>query len=351
MTTAISTPIGSSAREMAPATRDAGIDSVRGFLILCVVIGHTPWGYFTAQNPSLFGLSLYYFVTQVIWFFALPLFIGVSCLYLQPLSLRYAGKRALALLLPYVIYLCVQQAPALRGNPRWWLQMLAWGNFAKLISIIWFLPALYSCNIAAAAMVRSEKKNWFWIALAGLALLSLATGPSVASVHGQVPFGLDIALMMLPFAFGLRIVDRMYGRLSEIPRLPLLLFFLGGAASLFVLEPPKLTNPWQNKIDLAQYSIPSTPFNYVLWFLIAVAVFLLIRRKPWRVLSLLGSYSMPIYLIHYEVIKLALENKWPEKIGAGYLQALAIVCLAVTGPVVIGLLARKISPRVKYIGL
>lgn len=324
---------------------------MRGFLILCVVVGHTPLGYLTASDPKLFGLPLYYFSVQVIWFFALPLFIAISCLYIQPLSLAYSAKRALAILVPYVLYLVLQQWPALTQNPLGWLRMAAWGNFSSLQSIIWFLPALYLCNIAAAAIVKHEGSVGFGLALSGVALLSIATAPWVASVRDLLPFGINLALMMLPFVFVLRLVERRREVLSYISRRACLIFTVGAAGCLFVLEPEKLTNPWRNKIDLAQYSIPSTPVNYLLWMMVALGVFLFFRFRPISFLRFLGIYSMPIYLLHYEVIKLALEYKLPEKIGAGFGQAASVIACAIFFPALIGVGARRLSPRLKFVGL
>jgi len=78
--------------------RDLKLDSLKGFLIILVVIGHIPFGSFNLEKTEI----LKYF-TQWLYFFHMPLFFAISVLFIKT---KYAWlvKRASLILVPYLFW-------------------------------------------------------------------------------------------------------------------------------------------------------------------------------------------------------------------------------------------------------
>lgn len=92
-------------------SRDLKIDSLKGFLITLVVIGHIPFGSFNIEKVD----SIKYF-TQWLYFFHMPLFLAVSVLYIKD-NYNWFFKRASLILIPYLFWFFYGHKKMLIENP------------------------------------------------------------------------------------------------------------------------------------------------------------------------------------------------------------------------------------------
>ena len=92
-------------------TRDSKIDSLKGFLIILVVVGHIPFGSFNIEKVD----AIKYF-THWFYFFHMSLFLAVSVLFIKS-EYSWLIKRASLILLPYLFWFFYGHKRMLLENP------------------------------------------------------------------------------------------------------------------------------------------------------------------------------------------------------------------------------------------
>jgi fucose 4-O-acetylase-like acetyltransferase len=345
----------------AARARDNGLESLRGFLILCVVLGHLPTAELFAGREGAAAAQLWAWVPWV-YSFHIPAFLALSCLFVPVWSWRWLGKRALLLLLPYLFWLA---RPTLLSDPVGDLgrlydaqKALPYGNWAWNHSILWFLPALLACNAVVALLLRLPGPGAWIAALSGAALLRWQIDAVMAAhVAGRVPYSADVAVYFAPLFLAARALYRRRESLKALPPWVALAVFAVGVALVQVFEPVKTHTVFHWRIDLAQFSVPVTVLGIagcslaVLGLLGAFA-----GRAGIRWLAWLGHRSMPIYVMHYYFLTHAWEAlkahpDWTQADAALALAPLALVALAVLPACAISWAASRLSPYARYIGM
>jgi fucose 4-O-acetylase-like acetyltransferase len=298
-----------------------GLDALRGLLMVAVIIGHCPT---SARGANPFGP-----LPEWIYFFHIPLFLALSCLFVKPFTLRRQGRRALQILVPYGLWCALEHPRQLLEHPLALLGNAAMGNWSHLGSILWFLPALFTTNLLLALWRREQLAGPRRRVLANAAAGLLGAGafvlaPRLAPWHGRIPFGVDVALFLLPFLWGMDLVWRHRTALAErcgpwlvpaaMAALPL------GGLALRTFESVKVHGGFARRVDFAQFSVPETLPGYVGLFLMGSALLILATRAPrlpW--LASIGRYSMPIYLLHYPLLFAATRTIGWAGEGRGWL--------------------------------
>ena len=336
--------------------RHQGLDGLRGVLIVAVIIGHFPTsgGHINPFGP----------VPEWLYFFHIPLFLALSCLFAKPFSATQLKARAWQILLPYALWVALTSPREFLGQPLRLLQDAAMGNYAHIPSILWFLPALFTSNLLVALWRRAcDAGPGARIPLcAGLMLLSLATflfAPRLALGHPRIPFGLDVALFLLPFFW---VIDQVWRRrqwLADklggvlVPAALLALPLGGGLVRSF--ERVKTHSAYARRVDFAQFSVPETLAGYLGMTLMAGALLLLAGRLRWpRWLAAVGRASMPIFLLHYLLLfGLTRCIGWAgESRGWLLLYGLAVIGLIIALAMLAAQGVTRLSPRLAgWLGL
>lgn len=262
--------------------------------MVTVIIGHFP--------TSGHGLNPFGPVPEWIYFFHIPLFLALSCLFAQPFTLGQLGQRAQQILVPYGAWFALTRPDQLLHHPWRLLGDGAMGNYAHAQSILWFLPALFTTNLLMALWRRGGLliRGALLVPVAG----ALALAPSLARWHPRIPFGLDVAFFLFPLLW---LLDQLWRRRATwtvaagpwlvpaaLAALPL------GGVLIQVCERVKTHSAYARRVDLAQFSVPETLPGYLGMALMAMALVVLASRLPApRWLATVGRYSMPIFLLHY----------------------------------------------------
>jgi fucose 4-O-acetylase-like acetyltransferase len=326
--------------------RDLKLDSLRGFLIVLVVIGHSNFHGFaqaTQGHPVSAIMSRLVGVLPQIYYFHIALFFSASCLHLQSGRPRSIGRRFALLVVPYFFWVCwpalsyfaaeyifnatrPRFLPFVTGPVWGWLKDSLGrglhGSWEQLKSILWFIPALVSLlalliPIIAVHELRPRNVLWRYAPFTLLALLWLAiflNSSVVAQWHiaGRIPWGLDVAVFIAPIAVLHRWLYRSQESSHRLPFWVLILFIFGGDALISTLEPVKTHSPYAYRIDFAQFSVPSSPYGLLGFLLLTTGLLLVSFRLPAiRWLATLGRFSMPIFLLHI----IWLNHPWPTHLA------------------------------------
>ena len=278
--------------------RHQGLDALRGLLMVTVIIGHFPTSG-GGRNP--FGP-----VPEWLYFFHIPLFLALSCLFSKALTPALLGQRARQILLPYGLWLAINNPDQLLRHPGALLLDGAMGNYAHVPSILWFLPALFSTNLLVG-LSRRLRPRLLHPFLALLAAGGLALAPRLARCHTQIPFGLDVALYLLPFIWAM---DQVWQQREALARhvgkvlMPAALLALPlGGTLIRCCEQVKTHSAYARRVDFAQFSVPETLPGYLGMALMAAGLLVLASRLPApRWLAAVGRCSMPIFLLHYGLL-------------------------------------------------
>jgi fucose 4-O-acetylase-like acetyltransferase len=341
--------------------RDNGVESLRGLLILCVVLGHLPLSLILAGRETGTAAAIWAWSPPV-YAFHIPAFLALSCLFVPAWDWRWMGKRALLLLVPYLLWLA---RPSFFFDPVGDLRRLyeaqkalPYGNWAWDHSILWFLPALLACNAVVAGLARLSKP-WAWaLALLGAALIRWQMETVVAwHVAGKVPYSLDVAVYFAPLFLAAReLYDRRNWTLGR-PWWFWAAVFAAGVALIQLFEPVKTHTVFHWRVDLAQFSVPVTVAGIlgcaaaVLGLLAAFA-----GRQGLAWMAWLGKRSLPIYLMHYYFLTVGWEAlkarpAWIESEAALALAPILMIAVAVLAPCAISWAARRLSPYARYAGM
>ena len=272
---------------------------LRGVLILAVMFDHND----IVRDVHAVNAWFLPMTWHVAGFLLLPFLVPA-----RRLSWPMLRDHAVRYLVPFVwavlCYACAYQLIILRRAPdQAMLARLARGllladpvslQYATGFIVLWFLPALLSVVLLAAAWATAPRlRPW----LLGLALaVHLGVGAVPQEWRGMVPFGLLIALYVFPLGLLLRgnlaFVSRLRGQVWVVlAAAPVLLaawaFERGHEVEVATLVVPTLARPlWVMATDVQDLSMLA----------------ILVAASPWlaRVpgLLLLGRYSLLVYLVH-----------------------------------------------------
>lgn len=133
-----------------PVNRYASIDIAKGILILCVVIGHG------TQSQSL---------SDFMYRFHMPLFLILSGCFLRKAEnvKAYAKKKAVRLLVPYIIYMVIDFLffDHLHNLNRI-LHYLYGGRFIN--GVYWYITSFYIASVVAVILLKKLDRKQLIVA-------------------------------------------------------------------------------------------------------------------------------------------------------------------------------------------
>lgn len=272
------------------------MDSLKGFAILCVVIGHVADGYIEAGSfPG--SLSIEFFVWQMLYAFHMPLFFIVSgfifsVAYGNPDgSVKTAKLRTqlLDIAAVYIVFSAVLCAFKVLfsghvNSPLGFGDLL--GIWKLPISPYWYLYVLAAFYILSAPLLKSERHTLVRILMAAL---------SVSLVSGWVdlPYQFcirQIAFLLVFFLFGVA-VQRGYVKIS----MPLALAGFGLSAFLFCVFYDSQTPPFAGAVRYRPFVNTIVAAGFSVFIFKAFSAFTWLDRP---FLRLCGKYCLGIYVIH-----------------------------------------------------
>jgi len=324
--------------------RDLNLDSLKGFLIILVVFGHFPFEFFSIERSTIL-INIIAFV----YFFHMPLFLSISALFIKS-DYNWLIKRASLILIPYFFWFLYDHRRMLLIAPKDFFTKLFMGNWASLESVFWFLPALFSLNVLFFLFYKGNK--FVKIILFAISLLVFVFSNKVMLIHSVVPFGIDVALYIFILTFFIKFVYENRNRLEKI-NMPLsILAIILSSILLFYFEPIKMHTQWHSRIDLAQFSVPITLLGYISFIVLNVFIFFLfLKIKSNQLLSFVGTYSFPIFIMHLMILyKLPLLVKFDNIILNTFFMAITFI-LSIVLPIVFSKILMRVSDKFKYIGL
>lgn len=324
--------------------RDLNLDSLKGFLIILVVFGHFPFDFFSIEKPTI----LINFIAFV-YFFHMPLFLSISTLFIKS-DYNWLIKRAALTLIPYVFWFLYGHKRMLLIAPKDFFMKLFMGNWASLESVLWFLPTLFTLNVLFFLFYRKNK--FVKIIFFAFSLLVFVFSKKIMLVHDVIPFGIDVALYIFMLTLFIKFVYLNGNWLRKINITLTILIILISSLILFYFEPIKMHTQWHSRIDLAQFSVPITIIGYVSFVFLNVFIFLLfLKIKPSQLLSFVGKYSFPIFILHLMILyRLPLLFEFDNIIINTLFMVLTFI-LSIILPIIFSKILMKISDKFKFIGL
>jgi fucose 4-O-acetylase-like acetyltransferase len=316
--------------------------------MVAVILGHFP----TSQH----GRNPFGSLPGILYFFHIPLFLALSCLFTKPFTFRQLRARARQVLVPYAAWMVLTHPGLALARPWALLGDAAMGNYARVQSILWFLPALFTTNLLMA-LWRRDRGPWARTCRGSLLLLvfgAFACTQALVRWHAHIPFGLDVALYLFPFLW---LLDQLWRRqtLAGPWLLPaaILALPLGGVLIQW-FEPLKTHSAYARQIDFAQFSVPATLPGYLGMALMAGALMVLASRLPApRWLAVVGRYSMPIFLLHYLLLYALTRSigMAGESRGLLLLFGVAVTALSIALAMGMAWFCSRLAPRLAFLGL
>ena len=342
----------SNAKNLMPLNtiRDLKIDSLKGFLILSVIIGH--W-----NHPFL------EFINFDVYYYHVPMFLGVSLFFIPDFNKHFLLKRMNILLIPYFLwsispglYTILLHPSTLFADRIFNLGNILMGNFHYLKSIMWFLPCLFTANILFS--ISKNFKNSFTPIFITLFIISFFYSDRIAEIHekGFIPFGIDIFIYLFPYFLSLIYVYQKKS-LFKVKQYWIFLFpIILSAFLIFKFEPIKMHTDIHHQIDLAQFSVPTTLVGYFSMTLLSISILMLFCNAPTnKILSIFGYYSMPIYFFHLTIMKYVKKYYEAYIINqntcSSFLIYLACILIILFLSILINDILFKISKHFKYFGI
>lgn len=330
--------------------RDPNIDSLKGFLILSVIIGHWNHSFLESINFD-------------VYYYHVPMFLGVSLFFIPDFNKHFLLKRMSFLLIPYFLwsispglYTILLHPSTLFADRIINLGNILMGNFHYLKSIIWFLPCLFTANILFS--IYKNFKNSFTPIFITLFIISFFYSDRIAEIHekGFIPFGIDIFIYFFPYFLSLIYVYQKKS-LFKVKQYWIFLFpIILSAFLIFKFEPIKLHTDIHHQIDLAQFSVPTTIVGYFSMTLLSISILILFCNSPSnKILSIFGYYSMPIYFFHLTIMKYVKKLYDAYIINqnsySSFLIYLACIIIILFLSILINNILFKISKYFKYFGI
>ena len=342
--------------------RAIGVDALRGFAILLVVLGHS---ISNAENLMLAsGYNLEYYVSNFLYTFHMPLFFLVSgyVLFSKRIKVR---DRAIRLMLPFFAWIPVY----------WFVNRyihhypfpVRFGTTLKDTILnpgngLWFLTTLFLCSLLLIPVIHVEKlRSWFGEASLGIIFIAVNLLP-----YDKLGV-LQVKYFFFFFAAGY-LLAKHRGRIEQIGRertaVALALLSASFLVLFTVLFYYGLIKPYAFPISLVD--LFKTPSAYLIRYLMACLGILfsigLIRAlgttRAVKVFAWFGLVTMDIYVAHGLMIQLAFGSGWVKVLTGfvlGIVLSLALSFLLlrqwwVSAAVFLGIKRKKPAPRTEVSG-
>lgn len=175
------------------------VDLTKGICIILVVMAHIDGAFAKFDESSMiscFRMPLYFFISGI-FFKSYEGFAGFLIRKINKLLIPFTFFYITAFLLKYVVW---KIAPGVFHLPVQWSEMLVIFHGHDLIKFnppIWFLIALFNCNILFYLIhfLRNKHLNLMFAST----LLIGAAGFYMGKYRFELPFYMDVAMTALPF--------------------------------------------------------------------------------------------------------------------------------------------------------
>ncbi len=318
------------------------VDLTKGICIILVIMSHIGGAFDKLDSHSMlvaFRMPLYFFISGL-FFKSYEGFQGFALRKVNKLLIPFLFFYVGSFLLKYTIWIV---APGTFQQPVSWSELLLIFQGHSLIKFnppIWFLVALFNCNILFYLVHYLRKR----VGLMFIAILLIgATGFFLGKKQIVLPLYTDIAMTALPFYAGGFWIRR-YNfflfphRLDKL--IPVIVIFSACILYFFSSSPGMRTNHYSGNIFQL----------YVAAFAGIFSIMLLckkIRHIP--IVSYLGRYSIITLSIHGPILHFAhpmavryLHNEWLQAFG---LLGLVLVISLISTPVFLKLIPQVVAQK------
>lgn len=329
--------------------RNFEIDALKGLAIACVVLGHA-----VLRNLPDHADSWAYLLVSS---FEMPLFMFLSGYVLagrvRSPRLRWLGKRAVRLMLPFVVWQSIFHL-SLRIVPFWnrvsadgvnvfvalgevlggWSSYVVW-IVGTPTPGLWYLPSLLLCSAVLALLYPLSKYRWGGLAIlviGGVLIELVATGRSSLGIEQD--FGLLKTLTLWP-VFGAGFAWGHAGKSLRVDA--------RGLAWLLAGVFPFVAVPAMRVIgELSGYSARGAKALIGLVGTAASAVLISYARRAAELVKLdrLGQLTMGVYCSHWLFLRI--------EFAVGWVGVLAAFAFTLAGAVLTTLAIRR-SPRLAWL--
>lgn len=319
------------------------IDLTKGICIILVVMAHIGGAFDKLDSHSMvasFRMPLYFFISGI-FFKSYEGFFGFFIRKINKLLIPFAFFYLSAFLLKYVIW---KVAPGTFRLPVEWQELLLVFQGHRLIEYnppIWFLIALFNCNILFYLVhtLRDKKLKLMFI----VTLLIGTAGFFLGKYQITLPLYIDVAMTALPFYVGGFWIRR-YNFFLFPHRFDKLipLFVLAALVIMYFTAtmPGMRTNNYSGNIG--QFYIAA--FTGILMIMLLCKR---IKRVPF--VSYLGRYSVitlgihaPILHFEHAIVSRFVHNEW--LLALVLLVLTLIICMAVT-PIFLKLIPQVVAQK------
>lgn len=319
------------------------VDLTKGICIILVVMAHIGGAFNQFDSNSIiasFRMPLYFFISGI-FFKSYEGLLGFFVRKTNKLIIPFIFFYLSAFLLKYIVW---KVAPGMFQLPVSWRDLLVVFHGHDLIKFnppIWFLLALFNCNILFYIIhnLRDKKLGLMFI----VTLLIGVTGYFLGKLHITLPLYWDVAMTALPFYVGGFWIRRYNFFLFPHRFDKLIPFFI--VAALVVMYFIAITPGMRTN------SYPGNIFQFYIAAFAGIFMIMLFCKKFKRipVVSYLGRYSVitlgihaPILHFEYPVVARFIHNEWGQAIVL--LLLTLTICIAVT-PVFLKLIPQVVAQK------
>jgi fucose 4-O-acetylase-like acetyltransferase len=337
-----------------PQKRDYAIDNLKGVIIILVIIGHN-------SLLNSFKAPFTDFLQGYIYLFHMPLFFGLSALFVRDFSWEYVKKRFIQLMIPFFFFVIVDPVnivfqlvhPGSSAMPllldlhvKDAIKKIFVGSGFYLQSPLWFLPTLFLANLFFAFLFKNRLNKL----VIGLYLIAfcfvLFFSTIIQTKHYCIPYGIDAAIYIIPLLFFMHFVYVNKARFLKYNPAIYLAGIVASSILILLVIPKRPASSLTGRFDIAQFYVPNTIWGYLLICALSVSIFLLFLNFNKRtVFSMIGLYTMPIFILHI----------YPWFNGLRDMSPALFLLLNVIGDLAIAIgiskLLMKISPKFSWIGM
>ncbi|MDR3695449.1 acyltransferase family protein [Mucilaginibacter sp.] len=333
--------------------RDYAVDNLKGFLIILVILGHGN------LLPS-FKTTLADFLQGYIYLFHMPLFFGISTLFIKEFSWTYFKARFIQLMIPFFFFIVIDPInvffqvihPGYSTLPLFFdfhlkevIKRVFIGSGVYIQSPLWFLPALFLANMFVSLFIKYRHKplciGAFCLAFCGVLLYVHL----IREYNFMVPYGVFIVIYVSPILVLLRYLYMNKNRLLTYNPFLFVMGICFSSVLIIYLIPKTPPMALTGRFDLAQFRVPGNILGYLLICALSAFIFLLFLNFNKRsVFSKIGYYTLPIFLLHFYP-----WFTWLHFSPALYLPVNVIGNILIA--IGISKLLMKISPKFSWIGM
>ena len=347
--------------------RDRIIDTVRGIGITAIVIGHLCYDMPFRDDSRLVLFKIIYSFHVMIFFILAGHIVKRA---IGKYSLReYTKKRFLRLLIPYLSFVLLNILSNIIHNhlsslvgvsplyPQITLRNVAGAfimsndlfmNRLGIFGSFWFFPAYFLCNVIFFVLLN-VKHMALRIPLVLLILPALSIFFTDYLGHSSIPWGVNIALLVLPFMWIGTYYESFEGLLYKVRNPFVILAMIALHVSIIA------SGGYASLMHIFSFD------NYFVFYFLAILGYFWVLLVAMNIadsllgktLAYIGSYTLPIFGMHRLIIDYA--SFFRDYFFTSYLTAfifyLLTLVLAIVIPVIVTRIIIENSKRLKFLFL